>query len=238
LRPNKPLYHSPENSRQTVLKDQHSILLRWAEHFGTLLNQDSDADPTVLDDLPTLPPMHNLDQPPTFLEVQSAIRFLKNNKSPGNDNIPAELLKQGGYLCTRALHKYITEVWADEIVPQQWRDANVVTIYKNKGDEAVCGNSRGISLLAVAASFRYLGSILSEDNIIDNEVQNRIKQSSEISLSKFSVEYRCLSSARRTLSITIGHRRRPKSNASGIQPARNEQVSGALSALRQVHHPQ
>ncbi|KAJ4918209.1 hypothetical protein JOQ06_023050 [Pogonophryne albipinna] len=53
----------------TVLKDQHSILLRWAEHFGTLLNQDSDADPTILDDLPTLPPMHNLDQPPTFLET-------------------------------------------------------------------------------------------------------------------------------------------------------------------------
>ncbi|KAJ4942915.1 hypothetical protein JOQ06_005427, partial [Pogonophryne albipinna] len=52
----------------TVLKDQLSILMRWAEHFGTLLNQDSDADPTVFDDLPTLPPMHNLDQPPTFLE--------------------------------------------------------------------------------------------------------------------------------------------------------------------------
>ncbi|XP_034071876.1 LOW QUALITY PROTEIN: uncharacterized protein LOC117545945 [Gymnodraco acuticeps] len=135
----------------TVLKDQHSILLRWAEHFGTLLNQDSDADPTVLDDLPTLPPMHNIDQPPTLLEVLSAIRSLKNNKSPGNDNIPAELLKQVGYLCTRALHKYITKVWADENVPQQWKDANVVAIYKNKGDKAVCGNSRGISLLAVLA---------------------------------------------------------------------------------------
>lgn len=59
-------------------------------------------------------------------------------------------MKQGGYLCTRALHKYITKVWADENVPQQWKDANVVTIYKNKGDKAVCGNSRGISLLAVA----------------------------------------------------------------------------------------
>ena len=134
----------------TTLKDQPSILLRWAEHFGTLLNQDSDADPTVLDDLPTLPPMHELDQAPTFLEVRSAIRSLKNNKSPGNDNIPAELLRNGGYLCTRTLHKYITKVWADENVPQQWRDANVVTIYKNKGDRAVCGNSRGISLLAVA----------------------------------------------------------------------------------------
>ncbi|KAI4795493.1 hypothetical protein KUCAC02_031377, partial [Chaenocephalus aceratus] len=119
------------------------------------------------------------------------IRSLKNNKSPGDDNIPAELLKQGGDLCTRALPKSITEVWADEIVPQQWRDANVVTIYKNKGDKAVCGNSRSISLLAVAAtftaageqpsvvaSFRYLGSILSEDSTIDNEVQNRIKQAS------------------------------------------------------------
>ena len=134
----------------TILKDQPSILLRWAEHFGTLLNQDSDADPTVLDDLPTLPPMQDLDQPPTFLEVLSATRSLKNNKSPGNDNIPAELLKQGGYLCTRILHKYITKVWADGNVPQQWRDATIVTIYKNKGDKAVCGNSRGISLLAVA----------------------------------------------------------------------------------------
>ncbi|KAI4828188.1 hypothetical protein KUCAC02_022300 [Chaenocephalus aceratus] len=133
----------------TVLKDQHSILLRRAEHFGTLLNQDSDADPTVFDDRPTLPPMHNIDQPPTFLEVLSAIRSLKNNKSPGNDNIPAELLKQGDYLCTRALHKYITKVWADENVPQQWKYANVVAIYKNKGDKAVCGNNRGNSLSLV-----------------------------------------------------------------------------------------
>ncbi|KAJ4942914.1 hypothetical protein JOQ06_005426, partial [Pogonophryne albipinna] len=32
--------------------------------------------------------------------------------------------------------------------------------------------------LSVVPSFRYLGSILSEDNTIDNEVQNRIKQAS------------------------------------------------------------
>ena len=80
----------------------------------------------------------------------SAIRSLKNNKTPGADSIPAELLKKGGYFCTRMLHQYITEVWDHEIVPQQWRDANIVTIYKNKGDKSICGNSRGISLLAVA----------------------------------------------------------------------------------------
>src|SRR4029434_6868511 len=79
-----------------------------------------------------------------------SVRSLKNNKSPGMDNIPAELLKQGGYLCTRALHQHITKVWADENIPQQWRDAKIVTIYKNKGDNTICGNHRGISLLAVA----------------------------------------------------------------------------------------
>ena len=81
-------------------------------------------------------------QPPTFLEVLSAVRTLKNNKYPDSDNIPAELLKQGGYLCTRTLHCYITKVWADENIPQQWRDASIVTIFKNKGDKAVCGNHR------------------------------------------------------------------------------------------------
>ena len=36
------------------------------------------------------------------------------------------------------------------MVPQQWKDAKIISIYKSKGDSAVCGNSRGISLLSVA----------------------------------------------------------------------------------------
>lgn len=158
----------------TVLKDQNSILLRWAEHFDTLLNQDSDADPTILDELPKLPPIHNLSQPPTFLEVLSAIRSLRNNKSPGNDKIPAELLKQGGYLCTRTLHQYITKAWADENIPQQWRDANIVTIYKNKGDKAVCGNSRGISLLAVAG--KVLAKVMLQ-RLVNNITESMLPES-------------------------------------------------------------
>lgn len=40
--------------------------------------------------------------------------------------------------------------WADENILQQWRDANIITIYKNKGDKSICGKNRGISLLAIA----------------------------------------------------------------------------------------
>lgn len=38
-----------------VLQDQNSILERWAEHFNTLLNQDSVADYTILSEMPELP---------------------------------------------------------------------------------------------------------------------------------------------------------------------------------------
>ena len=41
-------------------------------------------------------------------------------------------------------------MWISGKVPQQWKDATIVTIYKLKEDKSDCGNSRCISLLSVA----------------------------------------------------------------------------------------
>ena len=35
------------------------------------------------------------------------------------------------------------------VVPMDWRDACIVPLYKGKGDQCECSNSRGISLLSV-----------------------------------------------------------------------------------------
>jgi len=43
-----------------------------------------------------------------------------------------------------------TNAWTIGKVPQQWKDADIVTVFKQKGDRQICGNSRGISLLYVA----------------------------------------------------------------------------------------
>ena len=60
------------------------------------------------------------------------------------------------------LHRWIIKVWKEVHVPQAWKDADIVTIYK-KGDRTECGNYRGISLLSAAGKIfaRILLNILS-----------------------------------------------------------------------------
>ena len=134
----------------TLIKDRQGILQRWVEHLSDLLNRVNPADPNVFDRLPTLPPIHHLDQVPTFDEVVKAKNSLKNNKAAGPDGLPGEIFKYGGYAVTRCLYEFILEVWDAEILPQIWINPDIVTIYKKKGDKSDCSNYRGISLLSVA----------------------------------------------------------------------------------------
>ena len=39
--------------------------------------------------------------------------------------------------------------WGEGEIPQDMRDAKIVTLFKNKGDHSHCNNYRGISLLSV-----------------------------------------------------------------------------------------
>ena len=134
----------------TLHKDKEKILGRWAEHFNGLLNQINPTAEDILESLPILPQTAILDALPTFQEVLAAIKQLKNNKSAGLDGIPAEIYKQGGYMLHLRIHKLILLIWQEKDIPQDLKDAIIVTIFKKKGDKAVCGNSRGISLLVVA----------------------------------------------------------------------------------------
>jgi len=58
--------------------------------------------------------------------------------------------KHGGHHLIQRLRQFIHRAWITGKLPQQWKDATIVTICKNKGDRQVCGNSCGISLLSVA----------------------------------------------------------------------------------------
>jgi hypothetical protein len=94
---------------------------------------------------------------PSALEVELAIEKLKSHKSPGIDQIPAELIKTGGRTIHCAIHKLIIAIWNKEEVPEEWKESVIVSIHK-KGNKTDCNNYRGISLLPT--TYKMLSNIL------------------------------------------------------------------------------
>jgi hypothetical protein len=66
---------------------------------GSVVDDDDDDD----DDGPR--------EPPTYKEEECNLQILKNNKTPGEGNITAELNKYRGKAVVEALHKLITSIW-------------------------------------------------------------------------------------------------------------------------------
>ena len=136
---------------ETLITDKEGTLKKWAEYFAGLLNGGNDFDPTLLEEIPDAPTFWEMDDPPTRQEVQCAIAGLKNNKAVGPDSLPAEVLKYGGEAVLEYLCQMFHAVWNTGCTPQQRKDADIISIYKKKGDRAVCRNSsKGISLLSTA----------------------------------------------------------------------------------------
>ena len=134
----------------TLITDREKILHRWAEHFETVLNQPSLFDDTVLDEIPQVTESLYLDRPPNTEEVHRAIKQLSSGKSPGEDSIPPEIYKDGGSQLVDRLVGLFVKIWDKETVPQDFKDALIVHIFKRKGDRACCDDHRGISLLSIA----------------------------------------------------------------------------------------
>jgi hypothetical protein len=76
---------------------------RWKNYFSQLLNVHNASDVRQIEVHTTEP----LVLGPSQLEVESIIAKLKKYKSPGSDQIPAELFQAGGEMLLSAIHKLI-----------------------------------------------------------------------------------------------------------------------------------
>jgi hypothetical protein len=79
-------------------------------------------------------------------EVEMAIEKQKRHKSPGIDQFPADLIKAGGRTIRFEIHKFFNSVWNKEELPDEWKESNIVPIYK-KGDKTDFRNYRDKSLM-------------------------------------------------------------------------------------------
>ena len=79
-----------------------------------------------------------------------AIKQIKCGKATGVDGIPPEAWKHGGPALHCKLHELFLCCWEQGKLPQDLRDAVIITLYKNKGEKSNCDNYRGITLLSIA----------------------------------------------------------------------------------------
>jgi hypothetical protein len=123
-------YHSRCNivkdEKGDLVADSHSIVARWRNYFSQLFNvlgvkvvgqtEIHTAEPLVPE--------------PSASEFELAIDKLKSHKSPGIDQIPAELIKAGGRTTCLEIHKLITSIWKKEKLPEEWKESIIVPIHK------------------------------------------------------------------------------------------------------------
>jgi hypothetical protein len=134
-----------------LLADFHSILNRRKNYYSQLLNSHRVSDVSQIE-IHTAEPL--VPEPSPF-EVATA--KLKKYKAPCKGQIPAELIQVRSKTLQSEIHRLINYVWSKEELPDQWKESNIVPVYK-KGDKTDCINYRGISVLST--TYNILSNIL------------------------------------------------------------------------------
>ena len=157
--------YSPQSSGTTpllsadgtsLLTDKDAVLKRWAEHFDGVLNRPSSINDEAINRLPQVECNPLLDELPTVSETVKAIKRLSSGNAPGSDAILAEIYKAGGPPVTEKLTELFQIMWRKEAIPQEFKDATIIHLFKRKGNPQVCDNHRSISLLSIAGKIQVL----------------------------------------------------------------------------------
>ena len=117
------------------------MFVKWWKHIYQLLNLHGVNDVRQTE-IQTGQPL--LPEPSAF-EFEMSIEKLKRSKSPGTDQISAELIKAEGRTIRSEIQKLVNSLWNKEDLPQQWKETIIVPIYKNV-DKTYFSNYRGLSL--------------------------------------------------------------------------------------------
>jgi len=149
----QPRCNIVKDEKDDLAADSHSIVARWRNYFSQLFNMHGVKDVGQAE-IHTAEP---LVPEPSASEVERAIDKLKSHKSPGIDQILAELIKAGGRTICLEIHKLITSIWKKEKLREEWKESITLPIHK-KGDKTDCNNYMGISLLP--AIHKILSNIL------------------------------------------------------------------------------
>jgi len=79
-------------------------------------------------------------------ELKEAIASAKNNKSPGEDAIPYDLVKKLHKHALKTMLTFYNKIWRERQIPKDWNHAIIIPILKPTKDPSLPGSYRPISL--------------------------------------------------------------------------------------------
>lgn len=92
-----------------IISSKEKVMERWKQYFEELLNTNAMGQEAMDPRLERRREELELEtvESPSMEDVTKVISKLKNNKAPGVDNIPGELLRYGGNQIVATLHELI-----------------------------------------------------------------------------------------------------------------------------------
>ena len=131
-----------EDCNGNMVRNESDIREVLKEHFDVLLNgtekEQTDVEKYV----------EYTEQPPiTWTETEEALKKMPKGKSPGIDEVSADMIKAAGVQGIQWLHRVLNAVWKENKIPADWSKGIIIPLFK-KGNRRKCNNYRGITLLS------------------------------------------------------------------------------------------
>ena len=142
-------------------KDQVTIV---ADFFRQQFHKDAPPTPAVE---PT-----QMTQPFTAIEIQSAIKSLKNNRSAGVDKVKAELLKFGPEVYSHEIAQIFNDVASTGVFPKELIQGIIIALQKASKPKGPPINLRPITLLSMLRKILATCLINRTGQKLDNEIPN------------------------------------------------------------------
>ena len=80
-------------------------------------------------------------------EIEKALKEMKKNKSPGNDQLTSDMIRLGGSEALKQVTAIFNNILLTQKIPHEWKEAKIIILFK-KGDRKDIKNYRPISLLS------------------------------------------------------------------------------------------
>ena len=136
------------DGRPVPWSQTHQVFSEYLSQTQWAPSQVSDEEIQLLADSEQIFPP-SLENPSQFTmeELEQVIAGLKRGKAPGPDEVRAELILFLDYWGQNQLLRLLNRCFESKTVPDSWKEAFVVSIYKGKGSDSDPANYRPISLL-------------------------------------------------------------------------------------------